>query len=38
VVNLWYGRKKKLQSIAIGTIWRPDNATGGKVATRPDTK
>ena len=24
VVNLWYGRKKKLQSIAIGTIWRPD--------------
>ena len=44
VVNLWYGRKKKLQSIAIGTIWRPDNAAGaagaagGKVATRPDTK
>ena len=41
VVNLWYGRKKKLQSIAIGTVWRPDNAagaTGGKVATRPDTK
>jgi preprotein translocase subunit SecD len=24
VVNLWYGRKKKLQSIAIGTVWRPD--------------
>jgi preprotein translocase subunit SecD len=41
VVNLWYGRKKKLQSIAIGTVWRPDNAAGaagGKVATRPDTK
>ncbi|WP_348693666.1 protein translocase subunit SecD [Duganella fentianensis] len=24
VVNLWYGRKKKLQSIAIGTVWVPD--------------
>jgi preprotein translocase subunit SecD len=23
VVNLWYGRKKKLQSIAIGTVWVP---------------
>jgi preprotein translocase subunit SecD len=23
VVNLWYGRKKKLQSIAIGTVWLP---------------
>jgi preprotein translocase subunit SecD len=23
VVNLWYGRKKKLQSVAIGTVWVP---------------
>ncbi len=23
VVNLWYGRKKKLQSLAIGTVWVP---------------
>jgi len=23
VVNLWYGRKKKLQSVAIGTVWTP---------------
>ncbi|NYE62016.1 preprotein translocase subunit SecD [Duganella sp. 1224] len=23
VVNLWYGRKKKLQSLAIGTVWTP---------------
>jgi preprotein translocase subunit SecD len=23
VVNLWYGRKKKLGSIAIGTVWTP---------------
>ena len=27
VVNLWYGRKKKLQSIAIGTVWVPPTAT-----------
>ncbi|MCA0176936.1 MAG: protein translocase subunit SecD [Proteobacteria bacterium] len=25
LVNLWYGRRKKLQTIAIGQIWRPDN-------------
>ncbi len=24
VVNLWYGRRKKLNSISIGQIWRPD--------------
>lgn len=24
LVNLWYGRQKKLKSVAIGTIWRPD--------------
>jgi preprotein translocase subunit SecD len=23
VVNLWYGRKKKLQSVSIGTVWVP---------------
>ena len=23
LVNLWYGRKKKLKSVSIGTIWRP---------------
>jgi preprotein translocase subunit SecD len=22
-VNLWYGRKKKLKSVSIGTVWRP---------------
>jgi preprotein translocase subunit SecD len=28
LVNLWYGRKKKLKSVSIGTVWRPapDNA------------
>ncbi|MGO4378855.1 protein translocase subunit SecD [Pseudoduganella sp. RAF53_2] len=28
VVNLWYGRKKKLQSLSIGTVWVP----GGSAA------
>jgi preprotein translocase subunit SecD len=23
VVNLWYGRKKKLSSVSIGQIWKP---------------
>ncbi|MEO6972910.1 MAG: protein translocase subunit SecD, partial [Rhodoferax sp.] len=23
LVNLWYGRKKKLKSLSIGTVWRP---------------
>ena len=23
LVNLWYGRQKKLQSVSIGTVWRP---------------
>ncbi|NML42748.1 protein translocase subunit SecD [Ramlibacter sp. G-1-2-2] len=23
VVNFWYGRKKKLKSVSIGTVWRP---------------
>jgi len=25
VVNLWYGRKRKLASVAIGQIWKPSN-------------
>ena len=24
MVNLWYGRKKKLKTLSIGTVWRPD--------------
>ncbi|WP_144731842.1 protein translocase subunit SecD [Extensimonas perlucida] len=24
LVNLWYGRKKKLKSVAIGQVWKPD--------------
>ncbi|RZU00594.1 protein translocase subunit SecD [Rivibacter subsaxonicus] len=37
LVNLWYGRQKKLKSISIGQVWRPDGAqtTAGDV---PATK
>ena len=24
LVNLWYGRRKKLQSVSIGTVWKPE--------------
>ena len=26
LVNLWYGRQKKLQAVSIGTVWRPDSS------------
>ncbi|MFK3740532.1 protein translocase subunit SecD [Massilia sp. TN1-12] len=29
VVNLWYGRKKKLSKIAIGTVWTPGMTPAG---------
>ena len=32
LVNLWYGRQKKLKSVSIGTIWTPDSD-----ATAPST-
>jgi preprotein translocase subunit SecD len=25
LVNLWYGRQKKLQAVRIGTVWRPES-------------
>jgi len=28
LVNLWYGRQKKLKSVSIGTVWRPAPADG----------
>ena len=31
VVNLWYGKQKKLKSVSIGTVWRPD--AGHQVTT-----
>jgi len=32
LVNLWYGRQKKLKSVSIGTVWRP--ATSDALATK----
>ncbi|MEO8298432.1 MAG: protein translocase subunit SecD, partial [Burkholderiales bacterium] len=29
LVNLWYGRKKKLQSVSIGQVWKPPAAVAG---------
>ena len=26
LVNLWYGRQKKLKSVSIGTVWKPEAA------------
>ena len=31
VVNLWYGRQKKLKTVSIGTVWRP--GSGNQVTT-----
>jgi len=30
LVNLWYGRQKKLKSVSIGTVWRPDGDAAAK--------
>ena len=30
LVNLWYGRQKKLKSVAIGTVWKAEEAAGKK--------
>jgi preprotein translocase subunit SecD len=30
LVNLWYGSRKKLKSVSIGTVWRPDGQVTGK--------
>ena len=36
VVNLWYGRQKKLKSVSIGTVWRPASETHGGTQVAPD--
>ncbi|WP_096698273.1 protein translocase subunit SecD [Polaromonas sp. AER18D-145] len=33
LVNLWYGRQKKLKSVSIGTVWRPAGSTA--VSSKP---
>ena len=30
LVNLWYGRQKKLKSVSIGTVWKPDGTHAGE--------
>jgi preprotein translocase subunit SecD len=38
LVNLWYGRQKKLKGVSIGTVWRPGAALGDnadKTAVQP---
>jgi preprotein translocase subunit SecD len=37
LVNLWYGRQKKLKSISIGTVWRPAGADKGPDTTAKET-
>ena len=32
LVNLWYGRQKRLQTVSIGTVWKPDTATQDVIA------
>ncbi len=36
LVNLWYGRQKKLKSVSIGTIWTPED-TAAKAASSSTT-
>ncbi|MFG6442479.1 protein translocase subunit SecD [Roseateles sp. LKC17W] len=33
LVNLWYGRQKKLKSVSIGQVWRPDGDQPAAEAT-----
>ena len=32
LVNFWYGRQKRLQTVSIGTVWRPESS-GQKVSS-----
>ena len=36
LVNLWYGRQKRLKSVSIGTVWKPANDAGKTLATKAD--
>jgi preprotein translocase subunit SecD len=38
LVNLWYGRQKRLKSVSIGQVWKPDPAAAGKPAAKPVVK
>jgi preprotein translocase subunit SecD len=30
LVNLWYGRQRKLENVSIGQVWKPIDAATGK--------
>lgn len=34
LVNLWYGRQKKLKSVSIGQVWKPEGTDVRSVATK----
>ncbi len=38
LVNLWYGRQKKLKSVSIGQVWRPDGAIAPEADSEPAAK
>ena len=35
IVNLWYGRQKRLEKISIGTVWKPDTGAGTGISKPP---
>ena len=37
LVNLWYGRRKKLKSVAIGQVWKPEGEDVRSVASRSNS-
>ena len=37
LVNLWYGRQKKLKSVSIGQVWRPDTGSDKPTTAVSDT-
>ena len=38
LVNLWYGRQKRLKSVSIGQVWRPDASANGAAVVRRATE
>jgi preprotein translocase subunit SecD len=36
LVNLWYGRQKRLKSVSIGQVWRPEGATPEAEEAQPE--
>ena len=36
LVNLWYGRQKKLKSVLIGQVWKGGAQAAGRPVPQPD--